>query len=405
MRRCGNAHSTEEDRSFQRAALTTYQAKLKDASSLLDNNSPIVIPVCFHVIALTKHYSFSDQQMQDQLDALNRAFSANSCCDESLSWCDKGMCSVDAGIRFAWAVVDENEDLVEGATIPSITEPGEAGACAFHYQPGPLTQKYFLRKGDASVLNVYWQDLGKVLGYASMPWQQAQLLARQDGVTIGYGTHSGSNSFFYNEGDTLVHEVGHWLGLLHTFDGGCEASDGIFDTAPVAEAFMGCDDGHAEKLDTCPGDSQVDGITNFMNYAEDRCMYKFTPGQVHMMRACYDKFRLRNKALRRETISLALGESSDGNYLGPGESQVFSLETSNFFVTCTITVDEVEPMLAMNWGTPPSFNKLLDTCTNDWFFFRSTSCTVNRSLWHKTLYATVRAPESRPVQNMRILCK
>jgi len=77
-----------------------------------------------------------------------------------------------------------------------------------------------LRRGDQKDLNVYYHKPGGgLLGYATVPWEYADY-GTQDGVVIDYESIPGGSLLSYNEGDTLVHEVGHWLGLLHTFQVG-----------------------------------------------------------------------------------------------------------------------------------------------------------------------------------------
>jgi hypothetical protein len=224
------------------------------------------IPVYFHVLAKSEKRSdgwVSDDQIREQIAVLNAAFAG-----------EYGGAAT--GFRFV---------------LKGITRTINARWHDMATLQDELEAKRALKVGDAKTLNIYSTSVS--LGFAYYPKIVAGGYGGYqdlDGVAIHFGSMPGGHIKNFNLGHTATHEVGHYLGLAHTFEQGCQGhGDHVDDTPAMATPTSGCPLGK----DTCP-EPGLDPIHNYMDYSYDTCYTEFTRGQATRMQEQYLHWRVKH---------------------------------------------------------------------------------------------------------------
>ncbi|NDU77884.1 zinc metalloprotease [Actinomadura sp. DSM 109109] len=208
--------------------------------------APITVPVYFHVIHSGARGNVSDAEVRRQISTLNASYGGrNGGADTQVAFSLKAVSRTDSAAWFS------DPERYEGTYKPK------------------------LRRGGRSTLNLYSTDIsGDLLGWSTFPWKYKSD-PRMDGVTIHYASMPGGSIENYNRGYSATHEVGHWLGLYHTFQDGCGGQgDRVADTPDERDPTNGC----PASKDTCPTPGD-DPVHNYMDYSFDTCMTSFTAGQ------------------------------------------------------------------------------------------------------------------------------
>jgi PKD repeat protein len=317
-----------------------------------------IIPVVVHVIQQTNTNVISDDRVQSQIDVFNEDFGKYNADTSQIPLEFQGV-AANCNIRFCLAKIDPNGCPTTG--INRFVDP----VLAIHNMDDEGLLKGAIQWDPHRYLNV-WVPVtieDGILGYATFPdWLGFD--PGSDGVVItgssfgrGFGTPAGS----YNLGRTGTHEVGHWLGLYHTFDGGCSGmspqncssqGDMVCDTPPTSNSNFGC----PNVQNTC-NESPVDAndqTMNYMDYTDDLCMQMFSLGQLLRI----DSYLNSDRSMIWSDSNLTL-TGCDGT-VSPGCQPIAAFE-QDIRVTCVgqpvrFTDRSDGPATSWNWtfqgGTP-----------------------------------------------------
>ena len=217
----------------------------------------------------------SAARIQSQIDILNEDFLAIAGTN--------GENGTDSAIQFVLATTDPNGNPTTGITYDTNNNWYNDNGSYWNTLAWD-TNRY---------MNVYTNTAAGALGYVPDLPQGGLAGQKQDRIVMLWSSIGANGPIGppFNQGRTLTHEVGHYLGLYHTFNSGCgnanscyTSGDRICDTERESSPNFGC----AGNGQSC---SSPDPIRNYMDYSDDLCMELFTLEQVRRMRCTLESWR------------------------------------------------------------------------------------------------------------------
>ncbi|HYG14120.1 MAG TPA: M43 family zinc metalloprotease, partial [Bacteroidia bacterium] len=244
-----------------------------------------IIPVVVHVFHKAGGENISDAQIQRELDNLNKTFRGQFINASRPRPEFQGVVA-DMEIELRLARKDPQGNCTNGI-VRIYDEETENGTNNIKIKSVWPTDRYLNVWIVEKIVN--YSALPGIAGYAQFPWAGSY---NTDGVIIindqigDIGTSNPGNA------TTVTHEIGHWLGLFHTFQDSCQGGDKVDDTPPAADirtGILSCD----HNRNTCSNDhpNLPDQIENFMDYTIGTCQNMFTIGQKARMDATMEKWR------------------------------------------------------------------------------------------------------------------
>ena len=243
-----------------------YKASIRSAQETL------VIPV--HVIivhrsgqSIGQGANIPNHRISDQISRLNMDFRRNN---PDASKTPGIFSTADSGIEFCLANHDPQGNATQGITRFAFNG---------NFDSNEEEIKSATSWDPERFLNIWVAEDIDGLGYAYLPSPQSLPEESLDGVVVltsvfGDGPQLESP---YDLGRTMTHEVGHYLGLDHIWGDGCRIDDGIEDTPSQRDANEGCP---VHPSPSC--NNQGDMFMNYMDYADDQCMFAFTVGTSYL---------------------------------------------------------------------------------------------------------------------------
>lgn len=280
--------------SFTNKNIKNSQTLLSRLDGEAEGINIIRIPVVVHILYHEPGEYISDDVVRDQIAALNRDFRRlNPDTVNTPSYFKQA--AADCGIEFQLATSDPQQRSTTGIIrkYTPIKFWGEDDKMKFSSTYGDDAWD------SKSYLNIWVCNTRNILGYSSFMGGAEAL----DGVVINTRAFGQSGGSPYDKGRTAVHEIGHWLNLIHLWGDTDCGDDKVADTPAQSTFTNGCPSGIKTSCGNGPNGNM---FMNYMDFTYDDCMNMFTQGQKARMRALFEPGGPRNSILSSKGLDTPL---------------------------------------------------------------------------------------------------
>jgi hypothetical protein len=297
----GHVHTEEDFRSKAKNFIQEHNNNpiLRTANQL----DTIVIPIVFNILfedSVADNYLFQQYRFRQAIDSANKYMNTNLETIIGMNIPDFHDILAMPYIRMEIARLDPQGNPTDGFRYRKWNAINSNQICGFPFLTGQeaiklqskggitaWNQRFFLNFWVGNFRKTSGSCFGGQSSYPTFPFLQGDPLSFMDGILMQSYYFENNNFSNMNYFSTLIHEVGHYLGLLHIWGGivddsqvGCNIDDLIDDTPNQEDATYVC----RFDRNTCIGgqNDKIDMCSNIMDYADG---ISFTQGQVDVMRS------------------------------------------------------------------------------------------------------------------------
>jgi len=282
---------TTSGNSFKQSILLNNEREIEEhlKKASIHTRTNAYIPLVFHIVLEEGRDSIGLSNIEDQIELLNEAFNGQNKDLTKVPDEFRNTINRESDFLFCLASKMEGEKEVRGL----VTKYTDIENFGDNLNIEGKRKVKFTQFGGSDAwdtdhfLNIWITDLELWQGITTFP---NSINNNELGIIIDpdyFGSKDEeAENYPYHKGKTLIHEMGHYFNLYHTWglEESCNSDDGVEDTPLQEVIYRSCPSGQRISC------GSSDMYMNFMNFTDDNCLIFFTRGQMDRMHAALELY-------------------------------------------------------------------------------------------------------------------